>query len=69
MNEEDICGLCGLSGADKIRHPIHWPTEQIPNTEFVHASCEDEECRRAHQEFWNKVGKDGVDEFLRGCTR
>jgi len=25
MDEEDICGLCGLGGADKIPHPIHWP--------------------------------------------
>lgn len=46
--EDDICGLCGEPGADKIRHPIHWPGETVPDSEYVHASCEDEECRRAH---------------------
>ena len=45
---DDICGLCGESGADKYAHPEHWPGEQIPDTEFVHAACEEEECRRAH---------------------
>lgn len=47
-DEEDICGLCGESGADKIPHPIHWPGETIPDGEFVHATCEQEECARAH---------------------
>ena len=46
--EEDICGLCGLPGADKYRHPIHWPGERIPDGMWVHAECESEECRRAH---------------------
>jgi hypothetical protein len=45
---EDICGLCGQPGADKIPCPEHWPGERIPDSEFVHAECEDEECRRAH---------------------
>jgi hypothetical protein len=44
----DICGLCGFPGADKVPHPIHWPGENSPGTEYVHATCEDEECRRAH---------------------
>lgn len=47
-NEQDICGLCGGPGADKIPHPIHWPGEQEPQTELVHASCEADECMRAH---------------------
>jgi hypothetical protein len=47
-DEDDICGLCGLPGADKIAHPAHWPGEQVPNGPLVHAACEDEECRRAH---------------------
>lgn len=45
---DDICGLCGQPGADKIPHPIHWPGETIPDTNLVHAECEDEECKRAH---------------------
>lgn len=44
----DICGLCGQPGANKIPHPEHWPGERIPDSEFVHVECEDEECRRAH---------------------
>jgi len=49
MNDNnDICGLCGLPGADKYKHPIHWPGEQNPEGGFVHAECEKEECKRAH---------------------
>ena len=47
-DEDYICGLCGESGADKIPHAIHWPGEQRPESDFVHAECEQEECRRAH---------------------
>lgn len=46
--EEDICGLCGEPGADKIPHPVHWPGEAVPDGDLVHADCEQEECRRAH---------------------
>lgn len=42
--DEDICGLCGLPGADKIPHPIHWPQERVPDTDLVHAECEQEAC-------------------------
>ena len=63
--DEDICGLCGKLGADKFAHPVHWPGEQVPDGPLVHAECEKEECRRAHQEFWNRVGEKGVREFLR----
>lgn len=45
---DDICGLCGEPGADKFAHPVHWPGEQMPDGPLVHASCEAEECRRAH---------------------
>lgn len=48
--DEDICGLCGQPGADKYAHPIHWPGEQVPEGQLVHANCESEECRRAHSE-------------------
>jgi len=61
----DICGLCGEPGADKYAHPMHWPGEQVPDGPLVHDECEKEECRRAHQEFWNRVGEKGVREFLR----
>jgi hypothetical protein len=50
MNKEtdDICGLCGEPGADKYKHPVHWPGECNPEGKIVHAECEQEECRRAH---------------------
>jgi hypothetical protein len=47
---DDICGICGQPGADKIPHPVRWPGEADPGTELVHADCEQEECRRAHRE-------------------
>ena len=47
-DDEDVCGLCGKSGADKMPHPEHWPGEAIPDTELVHAECEQRECLRAH---------------------
>ena len=47
-DELGICGLCGKPGADKIAHPCHGPGEQIPDGPYVHAKCEDEECKRAH---------------------
>ena len=51
LNREDIrglCGLCGLPGADKVAHPIHWPGERIPDCQLVHCQCEEDECRRAY---------------------
>ena len=62
---EDICGLCGELGADKIPHPVHWPGEQVPGSDLVHASCERDECLRAHRDFTSRVGQSGVDRFLR----
>lgn len=44
---DDVCGFCGLPGADKIPAPIRWPQENEAGTEFVHAECEAEECARA----------------------
>ena len=64
-DEPDICGLCGEPGADKYPHPYYWPGEQRPNSEFVHAECEQQECARAHSEFMNRVGENGVWDFLR----
>ncbi len=65
---EDVCGLCGEPGADKIPHPNHWPGERRPDTDLVHAECESEECGRAHREFYGRVGDNGVRDFLRGCS-
>ena len=50
----DYCGLCGLPGADKVPHPVHWPGETQPQTNLVHAACEDEECRLAHDALSDK---------------
>jgi hypothetical protein len=47
-DNEDICGLCGEPGADKMAHPNHWPGERVPDGPMVHAEREDDECRRAH---------------------
>lgn len=47
-NDEDICGFCGLPGADKVPHPARWPGEDSAGTTYVHAACESAECARAH---------------------
>lgn len=47
-DDEDICGFCGLPGADKFPHPVRWPGEQSAGTELVHEQCESAECARAH---------------------
>ena len=62
-DDEDICGLCGEPGADKIAHPVHWPGEQVPDGELVHQACEDEECRRAHAALTDRQR----EQFLRKC--
>lgn len=61
--QEDVCGFCGLPGADKIPHPIRWPGEESAGTELVHAECEQEECRRAHSLLNDKQRR----EFLKWC--
>ena len=48
QDEEDVCGLCGKPGADKIAHPVLWPGESGSDTGFVHEACEQEECKMAH---------------------
>ncbi len=65
MEEEDICGLCGEGGADKLPHPCYWPTEQRPGTKLVHTECENDECERAFNEYHEQVGDDGIKRFLR----
>ena len=63
---EDICGLCGKPGADKMAlwtgGGQYWPGEEIPETEVVHQECEEEETRRAHA----LLTQDQRDEVLRG---
>lgn len=67
-DDDDICGLCGEPGADKIHQPYYWPTERRPECDLVHAECEQTEGARAYQEFLDRVGESGVQAFLRGCT-
>lgn len=51
---EDICGLCGKPGADKMAlwtgGGLYWPGEIRPDSELVHHECEREETERAHAE-------------------
>lgn len=51
---EDICGICGQPGADKMAmHTgggIYWPGEFVPEGDMVHSVCEKEETRRAHSQ-------------------
>lgn len=61
--DDDICGFCGLPGADKIPHPIRWPDERAPDTDLVHAECERAECARASALCQGRER----DEFLRNC--
>ena len=48
MDDDYICGFCGVSGADKIPHPVRWPGEESAGTKYVHAECEKAETIRAH---------------------
>ena len=44
---DDICGLCGRPGADKVPSPVRWPGERVSCEPLVHAECEDDEARAA----------------------
>lgn len=59
----EICGFCGLPGADKIPHPVLWPDESSAGTHLVHEVCEDAECARASALIAGK----SRDDFLRTC--
>lgn len=52
LEGDDICGLCGERGADKMAlwtgGGVYWPGEQRPDTEMVHQDCERAETIRAH---------------------
>lgn len=64
---EDICGLCGEPGADKMAlwtgGGKYWPGEEVPDSEFVHQECEQEETRRAHA----LLSQGERNAFLRSC--
>lgn len=63
--DEDICGLCGKPGADKMAlwtgGGLYWPGEEVPESEFVHQECEQEETARAHA----LLSQDRIDDILR----
>ena len=60
---EYICGFCGKPGADKLPHPVRWPGEDAPGTDYVHKECEDVETKRAHSLLTDEQRK----EFLKWC--
>lgn len=62
-HDSDICGLCGLPGADKVPHTIRWPDEADPGTPFVHRICEAKEFARASALCTSRVR----DAFLGNC--
>lgn len=64
--DDDVCGFCGLPGADKIPHPHLWPGERSAGTEYVHADCENEECARAHAALTPAERQRCLDRFIRG---
>ncbi len=59
--DDDICGLCGKPGADKVPHPEYWPGERMPGTEYVHADCEKAEQGRA----FHALSKEECEAYLR----
>ena len=65
MDEDDICGLCGLPGADKISQPVYWPQERRPDTDLVHAECEREECERASILCQGREREEFLDNIMR----
>jgi hypothetical protein len=63
---EDICGLCGEPGANKIPHPERWPGERAPDTELVHDECEKLECERAHAALSDDQRREHLAKISRG---
>ena len=66
---QDICGLCGEPGVDKMARwtggGIYWPGEARPDTELVHQWCEQEETRRAHDAL-SQAERDAVIRYVSG---
>lgn len=67
-DNEDICGICGEPGAGKMAlHTgggVYWPGEFVPDTDYVHQECEQEETERAHA----ALSQDERDAVLRGIS-
>lgn len=68
LEGDDICGLCGERGADKMAlwtgGGVYWPGEQRPDTEMVHQDCERAETTRAHA----TLSQDQRDVVLRSVS-
>ena len=66
---DDICGICGQPGADKMAlwtgGGVYWPGEFRPDTELVHQYCEQAETARAHAALTQEQ-RDAVLRSIRG---
>ena len=69
MPDEDICGLCGEPGADKVAlwvgGGVYWPGETVPDSRYVHDECERAETERA----FNALTPGERERFLRSLPR
>ena len=67
--DEDICGLCGEPGADKMAlwtgGGVYWPGERRSETQFVHSECESEETERAYR----ALSREEIEDALRSVWR
>lgn len=55
----DMCGFCGLNGADKIPAPLQYPGQEDAGTEYVHQECEREEEERCAESEWERRRREG----------
>ena len=66
--QDDICGLCGEPGADKMAlwtgGGVYWPGERRSDGNMVHQECEQAETHRAHA----ALTQDQRDAVLRSIT-
>lgn len=56
---EDICGFCGLGGADKIPAPLQYQDQMDPESDYVHQECEREEEERCAEIEWERRRREG----------
>lgn len=72
-DSDDICGLCGQPGADKMAlwtgGSVYWPGETVPETEMVHQECEQEETRRAHAALTQAQREQFLDDVIKSACR
>lgn len=68
--DDDVCGYCNQTGADKMAlwtgGGIYWPGEFRPDTMVVHAECENAETARAHAALTPKQRQAVIDAIVRG---